>query len=323
MSDFISTPRLSTYQNILKLTDPNQILRAYYWNIALAGAIYPLMQTLEITLRNAIDVSVKNNHQPKSANGSNFVSYKNNDLWFEQLVTAVQDRKITKMRPHQALKWVRGGKRIKFSTTESHVKKARDDASTVKSWVKGEDILSRLPFGFWTTLLSKDYEDVTNKHLLWPNLLHHVFPNAPSHIKRKDIEDHFNLIREFRNRLSHHEPIWKFYYRNPANNALDYTTPIFGLNASLNLLNNQYDDMLMLLQWMSASAYDNFNYSRIGNEFKKLCSIDGFYAYVDREKVANCYPASRAKREFFKLAETLQNVNVVYMKTNGDRKSVV
>ncbi|RJN95251.1 hypothetical protein D3X56_16860, partial [Acinetobacter baumannii] len=80
-----------------------------------------------------------------------------------------------------------------------------------------------------------------------------------------------------------------------------------------------YDDMLMLLQWMSASAYDNFNYSRIGNEFKKLCSIDGFYAYVDREKVANCYPASRAKREFFKLAETLQNVNVVYMKTNGKR----
>jgi len=319
MSDFISTPRLSTYENILKLTDPNQKLRAYYWNIALAGAIYPLMQTLEITLRNAIDVAVKNYHQPNSANGSNFVSYKNNDLWFEQLVKAIQDRKIAKMSKQNAVRWVKNGNRIKYSTTESHVKKARDDASIVKSWVKGEDVLSRLPFGFWTTLLGKDYEDLTNKHLLWPNLLPYVFPNAPSNIKRKDIEDHFNLIREFRNRLSHHEPIWKFYSRNPANNLLDYSTPIFGLNASLNLLNKQYDDMLMLLQWMSLSAYNNFNYSRIGNEFNKLCSIDGFYAYVDKEKVANCYPASKVKREFFKLAETLQNVSVVYMKTNGKR----
>ena len=66
-------------------------------------------------------------------------------------------------------------------------------------------MVAELTFGFWTRLLDRRYERV-----LWPQLLGQVFPHLPAKVGRRDlISPHFEAIRDLRNRVSHHEPIWK------------------------------------------------------------------------------------------------------------------
>ncbi|MGO1064255.1 Abi family protein [Acinetobacter lwoffii] len=322
MTQFISSARLDSYRTVLKLHSDEEVIGAYYWNIAVSSAIYPIIHTLEITLRNALDCAVQNYHQPVPTSGK--PSYRSNPYWFKLIVTDLQNSKIAKMRPTKQAEWVNSstGKRRKFSSSENHITTAIREVTKGKPVYQAQDILSKVPFGFWTTFLSKDYEDITNKHLIWPNLFRYVFPNAPYGYKRNDIDEHFNLIREFRNRFAHHEPIWKFFNRNPSDNTIDYTSPVFGLNASLSLLNKQYDDMLEVIRWMSLDTYDSFLLSKMHVDFKKLCSLDGFYAFVNKDKISNRRTKSRVKRELFQMIDNFQNDNVIYIK-NKNKKGIV
>lgn len=66
-------------------------------------------------------------------------------------------------------------------------------------------MVAELTFGFWTRLLDRRFERV-----LWPQLMRDVFPHVPARLRnRDDISARFEKIRSLRNRVSHHEPIWK------------------------------------------------------------------------------------------------------------------
>lgn len=66
-------------------------------------------------------------------------------------------------------------------------------------------IVAELTFGFWTGLLRTEYEQV-----LWPILIVSVFPHFPPHQRpRHVIAQRLTNVRHLRNRVSHHEPIWK------------------------------------------------------------------------------------------------------------------
>ena len=59
-------------------------------------------------------------------------------------------------------------------------------------------------FGFWSSLFNSRYEGV-----IWPKLLQEVFPNMPRKRRtQKVLSRRINRIRELRNRVFHHEPIW-------------------------------------------------------------------------------------------------------------------
>ncbi len=61
-------------------------------------------------------------------------------------------------------------------------------------------------FGFWASLLNAPYE----QRIWHPNsyaLLFTAFPNAVG-MTRKQISDRFTAIKDLRNRVFHHEPIW-------------------------------------------------------------------------------------------------------------------
>ncbi|MGI2040164.1 Abi family protein [Shewanella frigidimarina] len=302
MKEFISTPRLSTYKSLLKLKTDEHALRAYYWNKALSGALYPALQALEVTLRNALNEAVKNAHSG---------NYVNEDWWFEHIAKDVQDTKIRKMHANKSKHWIKadgngGVKRKKHSYFEQQVLKVQKDLRNEgRTPIRHDDVLSRLMFGFWCGLLGSDFEDVTNKTLLWPNLLGDVFPNTPKNPKRIRIEKSLNRIKDLRNRLSHHEPIWKFYHLLPDGSS-DYTKPIGGLTASLALLEKSYDDILEFIRWISQDRYDAFVDAKLDIEFRKLCTSDGFYSYVDKSKVENTIGRSRFKREAHKHVRSLQ-----------------
>jgi hypothetical protein len=316
MSRHISTPRLDSYK-ALGITHHDQLIRAYHWNIALSCAIYPALQTLEVTLRNALDHAVITHHQPTAT--APLASLKGDPFWFEKMVISVQNAYIARLKPYPKSFWIDAtGTRIKFGPGESIIIDTRKEASKEKSVVTAQDIISRVSFGFWTNFFSKTYDDITNKHLLWPDMFAHVFPNAPAGFSYTDVHEIFKRIRLFRNRLSHHEPIWKFFHRSP-NGSINYSQPVFGLNASLSLVQKQYDEILELIRWMSLDTYQMFVDAKMDINFKRLCSHDGFYSFVDREKIKNRMPVSRTKREFYRLAESMQDINVIYMKSNNKR----
>lgn len=65
-------------------------------------------------------------------------------------------------------------------------------------------IVAALEFGFWTSLFKSDYDQ-----RLWPRLLIPVFPHMPARNRtRKYLSNRLTVIRHFRNRVFHHEPIW-------------------------------------------------------------------------------------------------------------------
>lgn len=67
-------------------------------------------------------------------------------------------------------------------------------------------IVAELNFGFWTSLLNAPYE----QRIWQPNgyaLLFTAFPAAVG-VSRKVISDRFTEIKDLRNRVFHHEPVW-------------------------------------------------------------------------------------------------------------------
>jgi len=274
------------------------------------------MQTLEVTLRNALNESVKTCHDGK---------YQADDWWFEHLVTDVQDQKISRMSPQQKGKWIDlgTGRRKKKNHQEQQLKRTIVDLKREgRTPVIHDDVIGRQVLGFWTTFLGKGFEDVTTKKLLWPNLLKDVFPNTPHKPKRAEIEARLKSIKDLRNRISHHEPVWKFYKPLPSG-APDYKTPVYGLNPSLLLVERQYNEILELIRWMSEDRYQSFIYARLDIEFRKLCSHDGFYAYVDSNKIKNVARCARAKREAKKIWRSAQNGVVTAVTRNGKPITVV
>ena len=67
------------------------------------------------------------------------------------------------------------------------------------------DLVSNLSLGFWLSLFRTRYEQI-----LWPELLDAVFPNCPGHQRtRRNLYARLSKIRILRNRVFHHEPVWR------------------------------------------------------------------------------------------------------------------
>ena len=65
-------------------------------------------------------------------------------------------------------------------------------------------LVSRLNFGFWTRLFSKNYESI-----LWNKYLHKIFNKK---VQRKEIEIKLNEFRRLRNRIAHNECVLNMEY---------------------------------------------------------------------------------------------------------------
>jgi hypothetical protein len=179
----------------------------YLYNIALCEAFYTPLNFLEITLRNAL-------HMQLSA-------FYGSTAWY--LLTNV-------LEPGQQNDVVKVTRRI---------------VGRGKQATPGR-VVSELNFGFWVSLLSGAYET-----RFWrPNrarVLKASFPNIPKSLRqRTTIYKRYNELREFRNRVFHHEPIW-----NRASLSDDYTRIYEAIDwidpemVDLSTIIDRYSDVVM------------------------------------------------------------------------------
>lgn len=63
-------------------------------------------------------------------------------------------------------------------------------------------VVAALTFGFWTSLIGKEYENT------WQQVLHRIARRPDGRgLRRKDLTRPLGPIRQLRNRVAHHEPI--------------------------------------------------------------------------------------------------------------------
>ena len=185
----------------------------YLWNLALAEALHPSLHCLEIALRNALN---------------NAISATHGSQWYDNQQVLVDA-------------WGR-----------DEVQKAKIRLARKEKPLDPGRIVAELEFGFWTSLLDKRYAQSavspTYQFPLWPGLIPVAFPRFtqasgnPS-AGRPALSKRFNAIRkQLRNRVSHHEPIWRGWYDRSS-----------GIRTSLD---DEYSMILEALAWLSPELRD-------------------------------------------------------------------
>lgn len=167
----ISSARLVPYQNAS--ANDLEVLVAYFHNLALSEALYAPLCCLEVSLRNSLNEALR--------------VYLGTTTWYNQpgLFGANQAADIHKAK-----------------------KRATPRSAPAGFQPSPGKVIAELNFGFWTSLLSRDYEAS-----LWrPNrarLLKSTFRYIPTSLRQRNtVYSYFNRFRELRNRVFHHESIW-------------------------------------------------------------------------------------------------------------------
>lgn len=322
---YITTARLDIYRKHLKVK-PAQVMAAYHWNKALAGALLPAMQCLEVTLRNAINTAIQS-YPPAGAKGlwntdPNWVTSLPRYMGDTRINTTERYQRARTQKDHQdaaGYKLDKWNNRLLARTLkeENLVATAKHQISKEGKKPTPDRIIAGLTFGFWTTLLTDTYEDNQSDRLLWPSLTSYVFPNAPAGYTQTDICKAFFQIKELRNRLSHHEAVWKFHQINPVTGKTDYSKPVYGTKASCSLLRKHYDDIIEMIGWMSTERKANFLSHSANLRFYALCSVDGLNSYIAPEKIKEQIEISLDDEDINRLINLLRKNEFIRIVKEG------
>lgn len=238
----ISHPRLSNYRSFFSTADDAETLGLYQWNEDTCGALFRAISVVEIVLRNQF-------HKAMGARYGSMGSAGSRD-WYNHIALSGHSRQkvqeITHRRHHQ--QWL-----------------ARVPTRSP------DDVVSKLTFGFWPHLLDVMH-DSSNSPLDWGAILVDVLPGHrqrqstywAKQSPRDALFARLDLCNEIRNRIAHHEPIWKLGPLMSETRARLHTKPTQVLPApstpqeSLERLQLYYERVTELMQWLSptlASAY--------------------------------------------------------------------
>ena len=259
----LSLPRLSSYRRFFGV-DNEQALRIYQWNDELSAALFLTIRQLEVLLRNQFHRALSLRYGTTGSHGSrDWYAYVN-------LTPKSQDS-------------------IKNIT---HHKKKKSPSSP-------DDVISRLTFGFWPHLLDLA-KDAQGQPIDWGSTLLDVLPGhrqrQATYWSQRKYQDmlfaRLDLCNEIRNRLAHHEPIWKLgplmhegrpRKGKPLTEQLPApSTPDEAL-ARLRLL---YDRMTELLRWLSPASVRQYLHSPLHLRCLNLLQPETLQAYRSGNQLA-------------------------------------
>lgn len=277
----ISAPRLSSYRILTGSSQPETNIGAYIWNKRVSAALYPMVQCLEVTLRNAVhSAATKHFFTPD---------------WFDPVIKLVGDDYFLaemKKNPHINIKFYRSGicqgkragRQKWISHHENMVAKAREKLLKQGKKSIADAVLAEMMFGFWVGLFEKKYNDITSTARLWPHLEIAVFPHlTPAARKASTVHLKLLEIKDLRNRMAHHEPIWKHKLVTSATSACV-------------MLNGQIDNIVMLIKGMSTERADMLFNSGIEGMARGICHPATLNYYISGQ-IARKIPLRKLQRD--------------------------
>lgn len=165
----MSHERLATYLSAAG-HDLHRALALYVWNARLGEAFHTPIQAVEVGLRNRICVALAKEFGAAWWSSDRFLA----------LLDAMDKRRI------------------------ADLEQVRRRLQKRQVAVATGQIVAGLSFGFWVALLQKRYNPA-----LWSQHLRLAFPHLPAERSRADLADRARRIADLRNRISHHEPIFR------------------------------------------------------------------------------------------------------------------
>ncbi|WP_462146185.1 Abi family protein [Pseudoalteromonas gelatinilytica] len=257
----LSSERLSTYLvPPLSCSTDEAALGAYLWNQEVSSIMGNVLHTVEISLRNAIYESYLNYVRSHIVNGTASSSAANilapvrgnPEMWFRVA--------FTKESNQQAIDILDAVK-----NKLSQERKARVPANYI----------SKLTLGFWVALVDKSYSinSPSNKTglILWPPIRSSVFPNATRNknpLSINEIRDELKYINNLRNRLAHHEPLWKA--------SSQYDT-----KSIINKVISDYRKCIKVINWINPSMTKLLSLVENHKRMVHLCNLKEFESMMD------------------------------------------
>ncbi|KAB0535473.1 Abi family protein [Xanthomonas campestris pv. raphani] len=190
IEELISTSRLHSYRSVFTHLSEEEVIGAYLWNAHACAQLYPLIQIIEVSLRNAIDASLTpSRNQMWWAGGRlRYASYRSRATE-PDVVQKLRDNFVKATRQVAVDKWSRY--RIRIPATHA-------------------EIVAKAEFSTWEWVLDSEFYGNT---LFWPAHLPSAFRGEWAGRSEIDllthVRDQVRSIRMFRNRVFHHEPAWK------------------------------------------------------------------------------------------------------------------
>lgn len=102
------------------------------------------------------------------------------------------------------------------SGARDKIKDAAASAMRNNKPLLADRVIAALDFGFWCKMLDKRYDQ-----LLWTSGMQAHFLNLPPNMTRHDVRKRFLGLKDFRNRIAHHEPIFHVYPRQQIQRMLE------------------------------------------------------------------------------------------------------
>ncbi|GHG07746.1 hypothetical protein [Thalassotalea marina] len=219
----LSTEKLETYRQVLSCKSDGELIGVYMAMQSIMSHFFTVVQLLEVTLRNSI-------HKAASERFDD-------DEWFRSIPTSEQSKIQVEFAEEQCLDEVG----VKYST---------------------DDLVSRLPFGFWVHMLSRSYNNPRDKECnLWQFKFNDCFPNAKEHkVSLNTIFQKLGILNRFRNRLFHHEPAWKGRKTKNRVESIQYLLKI-------------YQEHLDVIYFLSASKRDLIAILGFEEKFIVECNV--------------------------------------------------
>lgn len=252
----ISTPRLSSYKKFFACPTDESCIPYYRWNQALSSELYILLSTIEICLRNKIhialseEVSVKfNKDQPIS---SNF-------CWYDYFNFIEVDK-------HGNKKTDRKGQFIYTETGNAFRKITHKRDKNLG--LLPQIVISKLEFGKWSYVLSaKKYEngDLIDWNTLFPLIFPHFIDIKPN--KHQIIIERIKDVKNWRNRLAHLEPVWKFSDVKHRITGKVLVKEPTNKQEIIQRLNKEVRKSMDLLLWLCLETHDHY---KLTDSYKNL-----------------------------------------------------
>ncbi|HYW55265.1 MAG TPA: Abi family protein [Dongiaceae bacterium] len=203
----LSQQRLDTYMQHARRTNAHATLEdaldLYIWNLQVSAAFQGPLHVLEVCLRNAMHVNLTIGFTNDWVDNGSFI----HACIQAQYPPPQAGQKHNPPGPDLLRDIYKVRNRVARDLSNKNARAIRKGQPPGKMSPTVNDVVAGLDFGFWTTMLDSRFEQT-----LWRPVLHHAFPNyakvTGTALDRRSVQKRFNALRDLRNRVMHHEPLF-------------------------------------------------------------------------------------------------------------------
>lgn len=196
MKEHFNQQRLQAVEQFFDSENDVDLLGCYVWTQAVAAGLLPILGDFEVTLRNALHRSLSMHYSLGQSDSFDWMMRRPNPI---------------KNHPHP---FVRAHHNMTPGSQQNIL-----DIVNKKTTPTPDDVVAALSFGFWERIIAGlDYSAHGKKHPnLQADILSRAIPHAPQSPGftfgdlnfKNQIVALLNRVRDIRNRVGHHDAIWK------------------------------------------------------------------------------------------------------------------